>query len=98
MSEWTLFFKVTFPNSIPSIVAGTILAFARALGEFARRLCSRATFPAKRRPCPWPSIPPFRPELDLAYRWTAIIICISFFSITLMNWWTKRIARFEKGL
>jgi len=35
---------------------------------------------------------------DLAYRWTIIIICISFISMLLMNWWIKYAARFKRGL
>jgi molybdate transport system permease protein len=99
MSEWTLFFKVTFPNSIPSIVAGTILAFARALGEFGATIMLAGNIPRKTQTVSVAIYTAVQAgNWDLAYRWTAIIICISFFSITLMNWWTKRIARFEKGL
>lgn len=34
MSEWTILKKVLLPNSLSGIMAGTVLAFARGLGEF----------------------------------------------------------------
>ena len=33
-SRWTIFRRVTVPNATPSIVAGAVLCWARALGEF----------------------------------------------------------------
>ena len=32
--EWRVFTSITFPLGMPGIVAGTVLAFARAVGEF----------------------------------------------------------------
>lgn len=32
--QWRVFFSVTLPLAIPGIITGTILAFARSLGEF----------------------------------------------------------------
>lgn len=34
LSPWRVFFKVTLPLAYPGILAGAILSFARALGEF----------------------------------------------------------------
>jgi molybdate transport system permease protein len=34
MGEWRLFWRVSFPTALPSIAAGAVLSFARALGEF----------------------------------------------------------------
>ena len=34
MSEWKIFWKVLFANSLPGIISGGILAYARGLGEF----------------------------------------------------------------
>jgi sulfate transport system permease protein len=33
-SDWTTFWRVTLPTLTPSILTGTAMAFARALGEF----------------------------------------------------------------
>ena len=90
MSEWKLFLNVIFPNSIPSVMAGTILAFARALGEFGATIMLAGNIPHKTQTV---SIAIYSAvqagDWDIAYRWTAIIISISFVTIILMNWWTK---------
>lgn len=90
MSERELFFRVTLPNSIPSVMAGTILAFARALGEFGATIMLAGNIPHRTQTV---SIAIYSAvqagEWDIAYRWTGIIICISFVTILLMNWWTK---------
>lgn len=90
MSEGALFFKVTFPNSIPSVMAGTILSFARALGEFGATIMIAGNIPHRTQTV---SIAIYSAvqsgDWDIAYRWTAIIICISFVAIALMNWWTQ---------
>jgi molybdate transport system permease protein len=33
-SRWTVFWRITLPLAMPGLVAGTVLCFARALGEF----------------------------------------------------------------
>lgn len=37
-SEWAVFFRITFPLAWRGILAGTLLAFARAMGEFGATL------------------------------------------------------------
>lgn len=90
MTETELFFRVTFPNSIPSVMAGTILAFARALGEFGATIMLAGNIPHRTQTV---SIAIYSAvqggDWDTAYQWTGIIICISFAAILLMNWWTK---------
>jgi len=34
LSEWKIFWRIVFPNSRAGIAAGTVLAFARGLGEY----------------------------------------------------------------
>ena len=90
MSESELFFRVTLPNSVPSVMAGTILAFARALGEFGATIMLAGNIPHRTQTV---SIAIYSAvqagDWDTAYSWTGIIICISFITILLMNWWTK---------
>ena len=88
MTEPELFFRVTLPNSIPSVMAGTILAFARALGEFGATIMLAGNIPHRTQTV---SIAIYSAvqagDWDTAYLWTGIIICISFVTILLMNWW-----------
>ncbi len=89
MTERELFFRVTLPNSIPSVMAGTILAFARALGEFGATIMLAGNIPHRTQTV---SIAIYSAvqggDWETAYLWTGIIICISFVTILLMNWWT----------
>ena len=34
LSEWEIFWKISVPNALPGIASGTVLAFARAIGEY----------------------------------------------------------------
>ena len=46
-NEWRIFRTVTMPMAWPTIVAATILAFARALGEFGATLMLAGNIPGK---------------------------------------------------
>lgn len=45
--EWTLFTRVTFPLAWPGIAAGSMLAFARAIGEFGATLMVAGNIPGR---------------------------------------------------
>jgi len=46
-SEWAVFFRVTFPLAWPGILAGSMLGFARALGEFGATLMVAGNIPGR---------------------------------------------------
>ena len=48
------------PAIRPGLVAGAVLAWARALGEFGATITFAGNFPAAPRPCRWPSTWPTR--------------------------------------
>lgn len=50
--EWLVFFKVTLPLSYKSLIAGVILSFARALGEFGATLMFAGNIPGKTQTAP----------------------------------------------
>ena len=97
MSEWTLFFKVMLPNSIPSVMAGTVLAFARALGEFGATIMIAGNIPGKTQTV---SVAIYSAvqggNWELAYSWMLIIVSISFATIVLMNVWSRKADRFRR--
>lgn len=47
VSEWAVFFRVTLPLAWRGILAGLLLAFARALGEFGATLMVAGSIPGK---------------------------------------------------
>lgn len=46
-SPWSVFMRVTLPLAAPGILAGTLLAFARAMGEFGASLMVAGSIPGK---------------------------------------------------
>ena len=52
---------MTLPLARNGILAGLVLAFARALGEFGATLMLAGNIPGGPRPCRWPSTPRCRP-------------------------------------
>jgi molybdate transport system permease protein len=50
--RWTVFRRVTLPLIAPSIAAGAVLAWARALGEFGATLTFAGSFPGVTRTLP----------------------------------------------
>ncbi len=50
--KWTVFRRITLPLIAPSILAGAVLAWARALGEFGATLTFAGSFPGVTRTLP----------------------------------------------
>lgn len=97
MSEAKLFYRVMMPNSIPSIMAGAVLAFARALGEFGATIMLAGNIPGKTQTVSVAIYTAVQAgNWELAYRWMFIIVGISFVTIMLMNWFSGRSTRVRK--
>ncbi len=87
--EWKIFWKLTVPLAWPGIAAGTVLSFARALGEFGATLMVAGNIPGRTQTIPIAIF--FEAEggrLDRALVWVILIFIISLLVITLMNYWT----------
>ncbi len=96
-SNGRIFFKLMIPLSWSSIAAATVLAFARALGEFGATLFLAGNYVGITRTIPiaiyfeWMS-----GNVDAAWFWTAIILIFSFFVILLINLWSRHTTRYRK--
>ena len=98
MSEAKLFYRIMMPNSIPSIMAGAVLSFARALGEFGATIMLAGNIPGRTQTVSVAIYTAVQAgNWELAYKWMFIIVSISFLTIILMNWFTNRSMRFGKG-
>ena len=95
-SNARIFFKLMLPLSWSSIAAGTVLAFARALGEFGATLFLAGNYVGVTRTIPiaiyfeW-----MNGNNEIAWFWTAIVIAISFVSILLINLWSSKTLKFK---
>lgn len=87
-SEWTIFWRVTVPVAWPGIVAGLVLSFARALGEFGATLMLAGSLPGRTETIPIAIY--FAVEgghMAQALYWVAVVLVISFASIIALNYW-----------
>lgn len=86
MGEIKIFWRIILPNSWPGIVSGTILAFARALGEFGATAMLAGNIPGKTQTM---SLAIYSAvagnNREKAYAWVAVIMCISIASMLIMN-------------
>ncbi|SPF31923.1 molybdate transporter subunit; membrane component of ABC superfamily [Candidatus Desulfosporosinus infrequens] len=89
VSEWKIFWKITIPLSWPGVAAGTVLAFARALGDFGATLMIGGNIPGRTLTIPAAIF--FAAEggeMRKALIWVILIFIISLIVMTLMNYWT----------
>ncbi len=89
-SEWRVFWRVSVPLAWPGILAGTMLAFARSLGEFGATLMVAGNIPGKTRTIPLAIF--FAAEggeMGKALIWVILISGISLLVMVLMNYWNN---------
>lgn len=90
VQEWKIFWKITVPLAWPGIAAGTVLSFARALGEFGATLMVAGNIAGRTQTIPIAIF--FEAEagnFDKAGAWVIIIFIISIVVMTLMNYWNE---------
>jgi molybdate transport system permease protein len=85
-SEWAVFRRVLLPLAAPGVVAGTVLAFARALGEFGATLMLAGNIPGRTQTMPIAIFSAVEDgNMRLAYLWVILIVMISLAIIRLLN-------------
>jgi molybdate transport system permease protein len=88
--EWRTFYRVLLPLAWPGVLAGTVLAFARALGEFGATLMLAGDIPGRTETMPIAIF--FAAEgndMQRALGWVLLIVAISLAAIALMNYWSR---------
>jgi molybdate transport system permease protein len=87
-SEIAVFWYIALPLAMPGILAGTVLTFARALGEFGATLMLAGNIPGQTQTMPMAIY--FAVEagaIDEGWFWTIVIGCISLVGIIIVNNW-----------
>ena len=88
MTEWRIFWRILLPAAWPGVAAGTILAFARALGEFGATIMLAGNIPGRTQTMATAIYSAVQAgDRTLAFRWAVVIMVISFGVIMLMNHW-----------
>ena len=89
-TEWRVFREVSLPLAWPGVLAGTILSFARALGEFGATLMLAGNIPGKTATIPIAIY--FAVEADDvrgAVAWCLIDVVISVALLSGLYYWTR---------
>jgi molybdate transport system permease protein len=87
-SEIAVFWYIALPLATPSLVAGTVLTFARALGEFGATLMIAGNIPGQTQTMPMAIY--FAVEagaIQEGWFWTIIVLFISLVGIVTVNSW-----------
>lgn len=90
-SEWRVFREIALPLAWPGVLAGTILSFARALGEFGATLMIAGNIPGKTATIPIAIY--FAVEADdvrSALAWCFIDVMISLVLLGGLYYWTRK--------
>lgn len=96
-SNAKIFLRLMLPLSWSSIAAGTVLAFARALGEFGATLFMAGNYIGITRTIPiaiyfeW-----MNGNNDVAWFWTIVIIVFSIVVILFINLWSSHTTKYRK--
>ena len=86
-SERTVFRRVLLPLAGPGVLAGTVLAFARALGEFGATLMLAGNIPGRTQTMPMAIFSAVEDgDMRVALLWVGLIVVISLAIIRLLNW------------
>ncbi len=90
-SKWKVFWSISLPLAWPGLIAGLVLSFARALGEFGATLMLAGYIPNVTDTIPLAIY--FAVEsgnMEKATFWVVIIVALGFSAILWLNWWSKR--------
>lgn len=90
-SRWKIFWTISFPLAWPGLLAGLVLSFARALGEFGATLMLAGYIPNVTDTIPLAIY--FAVEsgnIEMAKFWVVVIISLGFCTILWLNWWSRR--------
>ncbi|MSS62852.1 molybdate ABC transporter permease subunit [Velocimicrobium porci] len=97
MTERTIFWKIVMPLSMPGIVSGGILAFARGLGEFGATAMIAGNIAGKTRTLPLAIYTKVSAgDMEGAWFYVLVISLVSFIAIALINYISRKWRKFYK--
>lgn len=89
-SEWVVFRRVQLPLAGPGVLAGTVLAFARAMGEFGATLMLAGNIPGRTQTMPIAIFSAAEAgDMRGAMLWVALIVVLSLAIIRLLHYERK---------
>ncbi|MGQ0617381.1 MAG: ABC transporter permease [Acidimicrobiia bacterium] len=76
-SRWVIFRRVTVPNAAPSIIAGAVLCWARALGEFGATVTFAGNLQGRTQTMPLAVFLALESDRDAAIALSLVLIAVS---------------------
>lgn len=98
MSEWNIFWKIVIPIAAPGIASGTILAFARALGEYGATSMLAGNILGKTQTIAVAiASESAAGNYDKAGFWVFVIISVAFTIVIALNWMASKYSKNNRG-
>ena len=94
-SRFSVFIRVTVPLAFPALVAGAVMAWARALGEFGGTIIFAGSFPGVTQTIPLAIFAEFHSDIDAAVALSVLVLGFAFAVILTVRYLTARSAAHE---
>ncbi|VVT12926.1 molybdate transporter subunit; membrane component of ABC superfamily [Sphingomonas sp. EC-HK361] len=93
--RWRVFATITLPLAMPGLLAGTVLGFARAIGEFGATITFVSNVPGQTETLPLAIYSALqRPDGDaMVWRLAAISVALSIVALVASEWLARRSGR-----
>jgi molybdate transport system permease protein len=90
--RWTIVRRVSLPMVAPSIGAGLVLAWARALGEFGATITFAGNLPGRTQTLPLAVFVALEGDRDAAIAMSLVLVAVSLVVLVAMRdrWWRSR--------
>ena len=91
VSEWRIFWHILIPNARHGILAGLVLAFTRALGEFGATIMFAGNIPGRTQTMSTAIYAAVQAnDYDLAGKWAMSLVVFSLIFVLAMNMWLNK--------
>ena len=91
VSEWRIFWHILMPNARHGILAGLVLAFTRALGEFGATIMFAGNIPGRTQTMSTAIYAAVQAnDYDLAGKWAMSLVVFSLIFVLAMNIWLNK--------
>jgi molybdate transport system permease protein len=84
-NKWQIFRYITLPISWSSVMSGSVMTWARSLGEFGATIIFAGNFPGRTQTMPLAIYIGFEIDLNVALTLAVILICFSFLTLIIVK-------------
>lgn len=84
-SRWQIFRHIILPLSWMSLLSGSVMAWARALGEFGATIIFAGNFPGRTQTMPLAIYIGFEIDINVALALSIILVCFSFLTLMIIK-------------